>query len=453
GAYPKHPSRSGHLASGVPGVLAGQVRALVLYGTMPLERVIQPAIRLAEEGFPVDTHYCENASETMERYEESPGLKSSCSFVYHRYLDDGRLLRPGDRLVQPELGGLLRAIARHGPEYFYGGPVAEAIEQVSAANGGILTRQDMAGYEVIDRAPIRTTYRSYELITMPPPSSGGIALAEALNILEAAGFADVAQSEPGRALHLQIEAMKHAFADRARWLGDCDYVEVPIDLLVSKSYARRLAAGLSAERTQTLSTYGIAELPEDGGTSHFCVVDRWGNVVVATETINTAFGSLVAVPPWGLVLNNQMDDFAAEPGAANAYGLVESDRNAVQPGKRPLSSMSPTIVMQDGAPYLLLGGSGGPRIISSVLNVLLGVTDRGQSLEAAMLARRPHHQWRPDEVFFDEAPAPGVRQSLEARGHQLSDQRRTGIVQAIRRTPGGWLGASDPRKGGRPAGR
>jgi gamma-glutamyltranspeptidase/glutathione hydrolase len=246
--------------------------------------------------------------------------------------------------------------------------------------------------------------------------------------------------------------MKHAFADRARWLGDADFAAVPAQHLTSKTYARALARRIRATGVASIEAYGAAQLPDDAGTSHFCVVDRWGNCVVSTETINTLFGSLASVDEWGLVLNNEMDDFTAVPGAANAFGLRQSARNAIAPGKRPLSSMSPTIVLRDGKPRLLIGGSGGPRIITSVLNVMLAILDGRASLEKAMQDTRVHHQWMPDEIQFDSDVPQELVIGLAKYGHSMSDTRGTGIVQAVVIDDGRVLGACDPRKGGIPAG-
>jgi gamma-glutamyltranspeptidase/glutathione hydrolase len=445
-------SQVGYLAVAVPGLVAGRCQALAQFGTMPLAQVIVPAAQLAKAGFPVDGHYVEATRKVLKLYERNPPLKESCSYVYETHLRRGRLRAVGERLVQPQLGGLLEGIARSGPNFFYHGPVAEAIAREMKTHGGILTEKDLASYQVRRREPVRSTYREYEIIGMPPPSSGGITLAEILNILETVDLSAESQRDPALAVHYQIEAMRHAFADRARWLGDSDFTTVPVERLISKSYARQLAGRLNPDGARAIADYGTVSLPDDGGTSHFCVVDRSGNVVVSTETINTSFGSLAAVGEWGLILNNEMDDFAAEPGVPNAFSLVHSERNAVAPGKRPLSSMSPTIVLKNGEPYLLLGASGGPRIITSVLNVLLSVTDFGLSLEQAMLAPRPHHQWQPDQVFFDTDPTAEMKKGLAIRGHQLSAKRKTGIVQAVLRDKDGWIGASDPRKGGRPAG-
>lgn len=446
------PSEFGHLAPAVPGVVAGRCQALARFGTLPLAKTIAPAIKLAEEGFPVDVHYVDATREALRVYEKQPALRESCGYVYETHLRGGDLRKPGESLVQPKLARLLEGIAQGGSDFFYKGPVAAAIAEMMKKHGGLMTADDLSKYEVKEREALRSTYRYYTVIGMPPPSSGGIALAETLNILESLDFTVVVHRDPVLATHFQIEAMKHAFADRARWLGDADFARVPVRLLTSKSYAKDRAAMLKPDGSSDADTYGATGLRDDSGTSHFCVVDRFGNLVVSTETINTSFGSLAAVDEWGLILNNEMDDFAAEPGKPNAFGLIQSGANAVAPGKRPLSSMTPTIVLKGERPYLLLGASGGPRIISSVLNVLLGVTDYGLPLDRAMTAVRPHQQWKPEEVCFDTEPAETMRAGLIARGHKVSDRRKTGVVQAILRTEAGWVGASDPRKGGRPAG-
>ncbi|MGH7948836.1 MAG: gamma-glutamyltransferase, partial [Candidatus Binataceae bacterium] len=447
------PSEFGHLAVAVPGVVAGRCQALAQYGTLPLKRVLGPAIQLAKSGYPVDDDYVRNARTVLDMYEARPSLKQSGTYVYRVHLGNGRLREPGQSLVQPDLAQLLEEIASNGPDFFYKGPVAQSIAREMREHGGIITERDLADYQTRLREPLVTTYRDFKLILMPSPSSGGVALAETLNILEAVDFRSAAQRDPIAATHLQLEAMKHAFADRARWMGDQDFVRAPIASLMSKAYAATLAKKLNPDHVSLIEGYGSLMLPDDAGTSHFCVADKFGNVVVSTETINTEFGSLAAVDEWGLILNNEMDDFTAETGKPNAFGLVQSAQNAIEPRKRPLSSMSPSIVLKNDQPYLLLGASGGPRIISSVLNVLLGVTDLGLSLEDAIQRPRPHHQWSPDLVFFDSIPPPAdVSAGLTSRGHKLADKKRTAIVQAILRSPDGWIGASDPRKGGVPAG-
>lgn len=448
------PSEFGVLGVAVPGLVAGRIEALQKWGTLSRGKVLQPAIDLARNGFPVDDDYVRTTKEVLKDYEKYPTLKDSCGYVYRTHLNNGKLHQVGDKLVQPELARLLEGLGSNGPDFFYKGPVAADIVRGMKRNGGIITEADLAGYKTKLREPILSTYRDYKLILMPPPSSGGIAIAETLNILEAFN------NKEWDYKHVQIEAMKHAFADRAAWLGDQDFVEVPVQRLISKSYAHGLAQKIDRNMTTEITQYGSWMSPKDAGTSHFCVVDGRGNAVVSTETINTSFGSLAAIDEWGLILNNEMDDFTANPGTPNAFGLLQSSGNTVAPGKRPLSSMSPTIVMRNDQLFLLIGASGGPRIISSVLNVLL-LEFEWWPLEMAMRYPRPHHQWQPDMVYFDNQDPIGVaimKHELEKRGHKIAEVHKTGIVQAIVRdmsTPGqtGWVGASDPRKGGKPAGR
>lgn len=444
-------SRVGHLAVGVPGLVAGRCQALAQWGTLPIDRVLAPAIRLAESGFAVNENFVRTVRSVQEEFERD-ALKERFAYLWRTHLHGGHNWNVGEVFTQPALARLLRAIAKDGPPAFYRGPVAKAIAQAMTQHGGLVTERDLAEYRPRLREPIISTYRDYSLILMPPSSSGGVALAQALNTLEVLGYASVVKRDASLAVHYRIEAMKHAFADRARWLGDDDFVAVPTRRLLSKSYARGLAEMVHPDHAFDVERYGSLAMPKDAGTSHFCVADQYGNVVVSSETINTSFGSFAVVDEWGLILNNQMDDFTTEPGKPNAYGLIQSQANAIAPGKRPLSSMSPTIVLKGNRPMLLLGASGGPHIITSVLNVLLGVTDAGLSLEEAMLAVRPHHQWQPDEVLFDRAPSSDLTDALTERGHRIAVKRRTGIVQAIRRTDRGWVGGCDPRKGGEPAG-
>jgi len=430
------PNQYGYLAVAVPGLLRGRAELLARHGTMPLARLLEPAIRLAREGFAVDQTYANDARHACRVYEEFPVLKQTCGFVYRRYLREGRPWTAGERLEQPELARLLEGIAQQGADFFYQGPPADALAETMARRGGIVTAADLRGYQVRYREPLRSTYREYELLLMPPPSSGGLVIAETLNILETKDMPHLRRTDPVAACHLLAEAMKHAFADRARWHADADFVADRID----------------PHAVRPVEAYGTPQIPDDAGTSHFCVIDRWGNCVVSTETINTLFGSLAAVDEWGLILNNEMDDFTAIPGDTNYFGLRQSSRNEVAPGRRPLSCMSPTIVLRDGRPVLLIGGSGGPRIITSVLNVLLGVLDGRQPLDEAMVGPRLHHQWMPDEIQFHSAVPEEIVIGLRKLGHTVSDKKGTGIVQAIVVKGGEVTGACDPSKGGIPAG-
>ena len=447
------PSRIGYLAVAVPGLVAGRATVHEQLGTVRWSDLLEPSIRLARSGFAVDEHYVQTCKEVLGTYRRRPELASTCSYVYRAHLREGNLRKPGEMLRQPELARMLEMIAAEGFETFYRGDIADAIVETARRHGGILTTDDLADYRVIERDPLIARYRGYELILMPPPSSGGVCLAEMLNALERVAVASVARRDPSLAVHYKLEAMKLAFADRARWLGDTDFVDVPVNRLISKEYAAGFILGAkTGSGRQGRSTNGTTAIPDDAGTSHFCIVDRWGNVVVSAETINTSFGSLASVDEWGLILNNEMDDFTAEAGRPNAYGLTQSERNAIAPNKRPLSSMTPTIVLKDDAPVLLLGGSGGPRIITSVLNVLIAMLDLNHSLEDALVGLRPHHQWQPDVVFFDQTPPAELAEALQGRGHVISTRRKTGIVQAIQLKASQLRGGSDPRKGGRPAG-
>jgi gamma-glutamyltranspeptidase/glutathione hydrolase len=407
---------------------------------------------LARHGFVADEAYVKACHDAVEVYRTYPQFAATCEYLWQSHLRQGRPPKVGEVVRAPALARLLECIAAEGRRGFYGGRVAAGIEAVMAENDGLITKDDLFRYEVKEREALRVDYRGYEIICMPLPSSGGICLAEILNILAEFDVGRIARRDPLDAWHLKAEAFKHAFADRANWLGDSDFVRVPTEWLTSKEYGGSLAARVSLNLTSEVHSYGLAPPPEDHGTSHFCIVDSHGNCVVSTETINTEFGSLAAVEDWGLILNNEMDDFAAEPGRPNAYGLIQSRRNAVEPGKRPLSSMAPTLVLKDRQPVLLVGASGGPRIITSVAAVLTNVLDHGMELGDAVAALRLHHQWLPDKVYFDQPPPNDLALDLARRGHDVSDTRKTAVVQAILIRDGKLIGASDPRNGGRPAG-
>ncbi len=446
------PSRCGYLACGVPGLVAGMFEVHDAFGTQPMSTLIQPAIQMAEQGIPVDPHYVKSTKIVSKFYEDYPELKESCGYVYKTHLRAGNLRKVGEQLVQPELARFLSVIAEKGKAGFYEGPTARRIANRMKECGGIITEEDLKSYRVTRRKPLKATYRGYEIITMPPPSSGGICLIETLNMLEFVDMPAIYQRDPSQAIHHRVEAMKRAFADRAHWLADADFVEVPTERLTSKAYAQSLAKNITDRATPVTKPDNLPQLPNDSGTSHYCIVDQWGNWVVATETINTRFGSLAAIDELGMILNNEMDDFSAIRGESNAFDLLQSNRNAVEPGKRPLSCMTPTLILKNSQPVLALGGSGGPRIISSVLNVALNVIDNGMSLEEAIQATRIHHQWMPDRIVSDRNLDVSIERMLRDRGHSFADSHSTGIVQAIQWTQDGLVGASDPRKDGQPRG-
>lgn len=446
------PTIYGGNAVAVPGQLAGLVEIHRRFATRPLKELVQPAIKLAETGFTVDDHYLEACKEALADYEKWPKLKEDFAEVYKTLLGSGQPPKAGQKLARPGLARALRLVADQGPDAVYQGPIGQAMVKATQAARGLLTEKDLAGYRLREREPVRGSYSGYEVVTMPPPSSGGVCILETLNILHV-----MASDFQGglRAVRddlyppMLVCALKHAFADRARWLGDPDATPVPVRRLISRDYARELADRFCPASNEE---YGSTRMPEDRGTSHFCVADKDGNVVALTETINGVFGSLVVAEPYGIILNNEMDDFATDPGRPNLYGLVQGEANAVGPGKRPLSSMSPTMVVKDDRPVLALGASGGPRIITSVLQVMLNVIEFEMPLEQAMSQVRIHHQWLPNEVYFDREPPGELARGLQGAGHALAGQRKTGVVQAIQLLPDGTLvGASDPRKGGRPA--
>lgn len=453
------PSVYGGNAVATPGQLAGLAEINERFGTRPLAKLIQPAIELAERGFVIDESFLNARNQVLKDADKWPQLKTTPARLYELLSPDGVTPKLGDRFKRPGLATALRLIAQQGPEAFYNGPIAEAIVATTQAASGTLGRDDLRDYRVVEREPIRSTYHDcrheypHEMVSMPPPSSGGVCIAEILNILSACMLRSDIHPVEGRP-HLLVEAMKHAFADRARWLGDPDFAKIPVRRLTSKAYAGFIAPNIQADRAGSPAGYGSPSVPfDDPGTSHFCVADRHGNIAAITETINGNFGSLIVASPYGVILNNEMDDFLTVRGQANLYGLTQSEANLVAPGKRPLSSMSPTIVLKKGKPVLVLGASGGPRIISSVLQVMLNVTEFDQPIEEALTGTRLHHQWSPDEVYFDRDPPKELTDRLTRLGHTLSPKRQTGIVQAIQFLEDGTMvGASDPKKGGRPAG-
>ena len=444
-------------AVATPGQLAGLAEINKRYGSRKLAELIEPVIELAEVGYTVDENFLDARESVFKKLEKWPRLRRDYKHITNLLTPDGAAPKLGGIFKRPDLAGTLRLIATEGPDVFYRGEIGQAIVRTVRSAGGTLLLSDFTRYRVIEREPLRIggfiseTPFQHELVTMPPPSSGGICMAEILHIQSTCMERSDINPEGGWE-HVLIEAMKHAFADRARWLGDPDYYPIPVAGLISPRYGMSLAREISANSTKFWTDYGSTQPPpDDGGTSHFCVADNAGNIVALTETINGTFGSLVVVEPYGIILNNEMDDFLTVRGQKNMFGLLQGDANLVGPGKRPLSSMSPTIVLRDGKPLLVLGASGGPRIITSVLQVALHVMN-GESLEKAMTELRLHHQWQPDEINFDRQPPEIVVENLKKHGQKISTKRKTGIVQAIHFLDDGTMvGASDPKKGGRPA--
>jgi len=458
---PRASTHSG-LAVGVPGTVAGLLHALERYGTMERAAVLAPAIAAARDGFVADGAYAAAAREAARAMTEEEKRRSP--FLWRTLLREGEV-RPGDRIVNGPQARLLGAIAERGASAFYDAP--EVPEAVRAA-GGIITAEDMRGYAPEEAEPLAFEFAGRRFLAMPPPSSGGVAMAQALLIFERlAGPFDGGRPMRLDDPHLLVESFKHAFADRAEWLGDPAFVEVPVDRLLSAAYLDARAGAIDRERTRAADAYGTrgagddepaAPPPDDAGTSHLCTVDRWGGAVACTETINLAFGSRVTVEAWGICLNNEMDDFTARPGEPNAFGLRQSARNAPAPGKRPLSSMSPTVVLDaEGGVVAVCGAAGGPRIITATAQCLLHALVHGMGAGEAIAAPRLHHQWLPDRVLYEagggaDAERDALVGVLAARGHGVERTGGVGVAQLIVRTPEGWEAACDPRHGGRPAG-
>lgn len=446
-------STYGGTAVGVPGTVAGLLYAHEKYGKLPLPEIVQPAIELAESGFRVDAHYAEMAERLIERFAENPGWKKRFSFVWERMLLEGEV-KEGDLISAPEQARVLRLIAERGKAGFYEGEVARQIVHAVRKDGGDMTLSDLRNYRPRETEPVRARVFGCEFVGMPPPSSGGVTMLEALLILEAAGYDAQSMCDDSHDAHLMAEAFKHAFADRSTWFGDPDFVDVPTQWLLSHDNIVQRAASIDFAHTQPPEAYGLSPpAPVDGGTSHFSVVDAAGNAVACTETINLEFGSLVGIDKFGFVLNDEMDDFLTVPGEPNAFGLVQGEQNLPEPGKRPLSSMAPTLVFDDEGLLAVAGASGGPRIITATMQVLLNVL-AGASADEAVTRPRMHHQWLPNRLYLE----PGafvegdVRAELESRGHLLDERGQIGNVQLIRRSVSGWDAACDPRKGGKPVG-
>ena len=433
----------GASAAGVPGSPAGLVLALQKFGTKTLKSVAAPAIRLAREGFAVDQFLAASLVEEQKGLGRYPSTRK----VFFR---EDRPLRMGEMLVQEDLAGTLERFAEHGVRGFYEGRTAELIVAQMERDGGFVSQKDLAGYAPRERAALRASYRDCEVLTMPPPSSGGVALLEMLNLLEAYDLKALGHGG-SEYLHLLTEVMARAYADRSRWLGDPDHYPVPVEGLVGKDYAKTLRASIRREQKSVVLPGMPPGGKESDDTTHFSVVDKDGNAVACTTTINSTFGAMVVVDGAGFLLNNEMDDFSAKPGVPNQFGLVGGKANAIAPGKRMLSSMTPTIVLEKGELRLVLGAPGGGRIITAVLQVLLNSVDFGMGLERAVRAPRIHYQWKPETVRWEMfALPPDVREALAKKGHTF-DPRPLGVGQvfAIEVLPAGdRLGVCDHRSGG-----
>lgn len=437
-----HDSRIGGTAVGVPGTVAGLLAAHQRYGKLSREEVLAPAIRLARNGFERDAAYVSAITSVKSYLADHPEHNEVAAAMLAVFGGQNRIVDTGQAAI-------LERIANQGVAGFYAGEVAETIVQ---ATNHHLTMQDLGNYTPRWEQPLSIEIGDGNtIVAMPPPSSGGVAIGQIVGLLQKIGADELPQDSPAFA-HSLVESMKHAFADRAEHMADAAFVEVPVDALLDANYLDTLAQRIRKDRTLDRYAYGsVSPPPDDDGTSHLCVVDKDGMTVALTETINTGFGSLVLVEPYGFMLNNEMDDFSS-PSGANIYGLRQSDKNLPENGKRPLSSMSPTIVTHDGAPVLVLGASGGPRIISSVVQVLLRVLWAGDEPIDALKRPRLHHQWMPDRVYFEAGINIRTQESLQSNGHEIMEREHIGVVQVIHIDDGMVKAACDPRKGGRPAG-
>lgn len=457
GEFTESGSVRGASAAGIPGTVAGLCYAAEKYGSLPLATLLQPAIQLCRDGVPVDQHDLDVQASALQKIKSHPGYESRFALLLRLYLNNGKPWKKGDRFFSPQRA-ILEMIAEQGAAAFYRGRFAEALVTAVAADGGIISLADLESRVAVERQVLRGTFHGHQIVTMPPPSSGGIALLQSLQSLEAweqrsgKSLADLKHNSADY-VHVVSEALKHAFADRAEFLGDTDFVQVPVERLLSPEYASQIAARIDVQKTLPPQAYGRFFAAADAGTSHFSVMDSHGNAVACTETINLTWGSYTVVPEFGVLLNNEMDDFSARPGEPNAFGLIQSAANAVEPGKKPLSSMTPTIIVRDGKAVFACGASGGPRIITATLQSLLNGLLFDMSPQQAVSAPRFHHQWSPNELLLERTLASELSAPLTQRGHQIVTSSSLAASQSAGRSPSGLQGGSDPRKHGTPAGQ
>lgn len=443
---PTRDSVTGYRASGVPGTVRGLALAVKKYGTKSWAAMVAPAERMAREGFPLTWDLAESlkGSSRLAQFPESRRV----------FLNSGRPFDIGATLKQPDLAKTLGRIARIGPDEFYTGETARLIAADMAAHGGTITAEDLAGYIPVERSPVSGTYRGHTVLSSPPPSSGGTGVIQILNILEAF---DLRETGPGSAatIHLVAESMRRFFADRAQFFGDTDFVDIPLEGMLSKEYATKRRSSIQTDRASTSASVGDSDPAgyESDETTHYSVVDADGNAVAVTYTLNGGYGSGVTAKGTGVLLNNEMDDFTAKPGSPNMFGLLQSENNAIEPRKRPLSAMSPTIVTNDSGTRLVLGAQGGPTIITQVTQVIIDVLDFGMNVQQAVDFPRFHHQWMPDRLYLEPSGASAdTRRALEALGHKLDFGRRLGHIEAIEVRRDVLTGAADSRSEGVAAG-
>ena len=421
-----------HDASGVPGTVAGMEYALKKWGTMPLSKVLEPAIKLADKGFIVS----DVLAQTLKEEKSTLGKWSASKAIFFK---NGEPLKSGDLLVQKDLAKSLRLIAKQGAKAFYQGEIATKIAKEMQSHGGTMTLEDLKAYKVVERQPIIGDYRGYKVVTMPPPSSGGVHLIEILNMLEHYPIKEDGVNS-AKNIHHMAESMKLAYADRSEYLGDPDFVKIPVTGLTSKAYANELVKTIDDNKARLSSTIkpGKPQPYESDQTTHFSVMDKAGNAVAVTYTLNLNFGSGIVAAGTGILLNNEMDDFSVKPGVPNAFGLVGGAANAIEAKKRPLSSMTPTIVMKNNKPWLVTGSPGGARIITTVLQSVVNTIDHEMNPAEAIITPRVHHQWLPDELRVEEGISPDTIKLLQDKGHKVVTKAPMGRIQIIQADDSGF---------------
>ncbi len=435
-----HLSQEGELSAGVPGSVAGLILALQKYGTMSLKEIIKPAIKLAEKGFILDEKLVQSINAFYSDFLKYP---SSAKI----FTKNGEPFKEGDRFIQKDLAKTLKLISKYGRDGFYKGEVADKIVNQMKRSGGIITYEDLENYKAVERTPITSTFNGYKIITMGPPSGGGVILLQSLNVLENFEFSKDEWNSSSY-IHKLVETFKYAYADRSKHLGDSDFYPVPLVELLNKDYSQRIFTQIGDKATPSSEIFPvkIKNYNESEETTHYSVIDKYGNAVSVTTTINSAYGAKVVVEGAGFLLNNEMDDFSSKPGVPNQFGLTGSEANKIEPGKRMLSSMCPTIITKDEKPVLILGSPGGSTIPTSVLQVIMNYLIFGMQIQAAVNSPRFHHQWLPDRIDFEErAILNDVKENLLKKNHVLGFNRSLGRVEAISIENGIFYGATDPR--------
>ena len=444
GNYDKNKAQFSLLSAGVPGTVAGLHHALTKYGTMTWQEVLEPSIRLAEQGFSVP-HDLANIL-ASERYKKRLSSNEAAAKSY--YKTDKSNYQAGEILKLPDLAWTLKQLSDYGPDAFYKGEIAKKIVKEMEKNGGLITAKDLKNYTPVERSPVEGTYKNFKIVSMPPASSGGIHLIQMLNMIEEFPIKDMGFGSAD-SLHILAEVMKRAYADRSKHLGDMDFYDVPFSLM-SKEYSILLNKSISVNsRTASKDVFAGDPYPyESPDTTHFSVMDQYGNAVSNTYTLNFSYGSGIMIPGTGMLMNNEMDDFSSKPGVPNGYGLLGSEANSIEANKRPLSSMTPTIIFKDDKPYLVLGSPGGSRIITTVLQVALNVMEHGMNVAQAVNSPRIHHQWLPETLMIEKGFGPDTEKLLQEKGYRLYPSSTMGSVQAILKDGEYFYGAADPRRPG-----